>query len=142
MTRWKTAYRWPCEVDAPPPSGGRDGVPALVGVRGFDPATRPYFIPLGRCPRAADRLKLQGTRKEMGSVGKLIGIIVVIAIGVLALWLIVDRALIRFGAIGGLIFAFLLVYLLFYLADRRKIKEAEDLIAERKPFDSNPNVRG
>jgi len=78
----------------------------------------------------------------MGSVGKLIGMIVVIAIGVLALWLIVDRALFRFGAIGGLIFAFLLVYLLFYLADRRKIKEAEDLIAERKPFDSNPNVRG
>ena len=75
-------------------------------------------------------------------MGKLIGIIVVIAIGVFALWLIVDRALYRFGAIGGLIFGFLLVYLLFYLADRRKIKEAEDLIAERKPFDSNPNVRG
>ena len=65
-------------------------------------------------------------------MGKLIGIIVAIAIGAAVLWLIVDRALFRFGAIGGLIFAFLLVYLLFYLADRRKIKESEDLIAERK----------
>lgn len=74
-------------------------------------------------------------------MGKLIGIIVVIAIGVFALWLIVDRALFRFGAIGGFIFAFLLICLLFYLADRRKIKESEDLIAERKPFDPDPNVR-
>ena len=63
---------------------------------------------------------------------KLIGIIVAIAIGAMALWLIVDRALYRFGAIGGLIFAFLLVYLLFYLADRRKIKQSEDLMAERR----------
>jgi membrane associated rhomboid family serine protease len=63
---------------------------------------------------------------------KLIGIIVAIAIGVAALWLLVDRAMYRFGGIGGLIFGFLLVYLLFYLADRRKIKESEDLIAERK----------
>ena len=65
-------------------------------------------------------------------MGKLIGILVVAGIAVFALWLFVDRALFRFGAIGGLIFAFLLVYLLFYLADRRKIKESEDLIAERK----------
>ena len=65
-------------------------------------------------------------------MGKLFGVIVVIAIGAFALWFLVDRALFRFGAIGGLIFAFLLVYLLFYLADRRKIKESEDLMAERK----------
>jgi len=63
---------------------------------------------------------------------KLVGIIVAIAIGVMALWLLVDRAMYRWGAIGGLIFGFLLVFLLFYLADRRKIKQSEDLIAERR----------
>ena len=62
---------------------------------------------------------------------KLVGIIVGIAIGVMVLWLLVDRALYRWGGIGALIFGFLLVGLLFYLADRRKIKEAEDLIADR-----------
>ena len=62
---------------------------------------------------------------------KLIGIIVGIAIGVMALWLIVDLAMWAWGGLGALIFGFLLVYLLFYLADRRKIKESEDLIAER-----------
>jgi membrane associated rhomboid family serine protease len=63
---------------------------------------------------------------------RLIGIIVAIAIGVMVLWLVVDRAIYRLGGIAGLIFGFLLVILLFYLADRRKIKESEDLIAERK----------
>ena len=51
-------------------------------------------------------------------MGRLIGIVVVVAIGVFALWLIVDRTLFRFGAIGGLIFAFLLVFLLFSLSAR------------------------
>ena len=63
---------------------------------------------------------------------KLIGVIVAIAIGVMMLWLLVDRAMYRWGGIGGLIFGFLLVFLLFYLADRRKIKQSEDLIAERR----------
>jgi membrane associated rhomboid family serine protease len=62
---------------------------------------------------------------------KLIGIIVVIAIAVMALWLLVDMAAYLWGGLGALIFGFLLVYLLFYLADRRKIKESEDLISER-----------
>jgi membrane associated rhomboid family serine protease len=62
---------------------------------------------------------------------RLFGIIIAAAIGVMVLWLLVDRAMYRWGGIGALIFGFLLVYLLFYLADRRKIKEAEDLIAER-----------
>jgi uncharacterized membrane protein YfcA len=70
------------------------------------------------------------TRKEK-FVLRLIGIIVGIAIGVMLLWLLVDRAMYRWGGIGALIFGFLLVYLLFYLADRRKIKQSEDLIAER-----------
>jgi hypothetical protein len=65
---------------------------------------------------------------------RLFGIIVAIAIGVLALWLLVDRAIYRWGGLIGLIFGFLLVFLLFYLADRRKIKESEDLIAERSRF--------
>lgn len=65
---------------------------------------------------------------------KLIGIIVAIAIGVMALWLLVDRVMYRMGGIAALIFGFLLVYLLFYLADRRKIKESEDLIAERAKY--------
>jgi membrane associated rhomboid family serine protease len=62
---------------------------------------------------------------------KLIGVIVAIAVGVGLLWLIVDMAMWAWGGVGALIFGFLLVYLLFYLADRRKIKESEDLIAER-----------
>lgn len=62
---------------------------------------------------------------------RLVGIIIAIAIGVMALWLLVDRALYRWGGIGALIFGFLLVGLIFYLADRRKIKESEALIAER-----------
>jgi UDP-N-acetylmuramyl pentapeptide phosphotransferase/UDP-N-acetylglucosamine-1-phosphate transferase len=62
---------------------------------------------------------------------RLIGIIIAAAIGVMALWLLVDRAMYRWGGIGALIFGFLLVFLIFYLADRRKIKESEDLIAER-----------
>ena len=62
---------------------------------------------------------------------KLIGIIVVAAIGVMAIWLLVDRAVYRWGGVGGLIFGFLLVILLFYLADRRKIKEAETLMSDR-----------
>ena len=63
---------------------------------------------------------------------KLIGVIIAIAIGVMMVWLLVDRAMYRWGGIGGLIFGFLLVFLLFYLADRRKIKQSEDLIAERR----------
>jgi UDP-N-acetylmuramyl pentapeptide phosphotransferase/UDP-N-acetylglucosamine-1-phosphate transferase len=62
---------------------------------------------------------------------KLIGIIVGIAVGAMALWLLVDRVMYRLGGIAALIFGFLLVFLLFYLADRRKIKQSEDLMAER-----------
>jgi membrane associated rhomboid family serine protease len=62
---------------------------------------------------------------------KLVGLIVGIAVGVLLLWLLVDMAWYLWGGLGGLIFALLLVVLFFYLADRRKIKESEALIAER-----------
>jgi membrane associated rhomboid family serine protease len=57
---------------------------------------------------------------------------VAIAIGLAVLWLLIDMATWAWGGLGALIFGFLLVYLLFYLADRRKIKESEDLIAERR----------
>jgi FtsH-binding integral membrane protein len=70
------------------------------------------------------------TRKDV--VGKLTGIMIAIAVGLAVLWLIVDMAMWAWGGLGALIFSFLLVYLLFYLADRRKIKESEDLIAERR----------
>jgi membrane associated rhomboid family serine protease len=63
---------------------------------------------------------------------RLIGIIIGIAIGVMLLWLLVDMAAYLWGGLGALIFGFLLVYLLFYLADRRKIKESEALIADRR----------
>jgi hypothetical protein len=68
-------------------------------------------------------------------VGRLLGIVVAAVIGGLVLWLLIDRALFRFGAIGTLIFSFLLVFLVVYLIDRRKIKESEDFIAERERFD-------
>lgn len=62
---------------------------------------------------------------------RLVGLIVAIAVGVLVLWLFVDMAAWLWGGLGALIFALLLVMFLFYLADRRKIKESEALIAER-----------
>jgi hypothetical protein len=68
-------------------------------------------------------------------VGRLLGIVVAAVIGGLVLWLLIDRALFRFGAIGALIFAFVLVFLVVYLIDRRKIKESEEFIAERERFD-------
>ena len=68
-------------------------------------------------------------------MGRVLGIDVAAVIGGLVLWLLIDRAMFRFGAIGALIFGFLLVFLVVYLIDRRKIKESEDFIAERERFD-------
>jgi hypothetical protein len=68
-------------------------------------------------------------------VGRVLGIVVAAVIGGVVLWLLIDRALFRFGAIGALIFVFALVFLVIYLVDRRKIKESEDFIAERERFD-------
>ena len=65
----------------------------------------------------------------------MLGIVVAAVIGALVLWLLIDRALFRFGAIGALIFAFALVFLVIYLIDRRKVKEYEDFVAERERFD-------
>ena len=117
--------------------GGRQTAGKRSSVR---PRRRPTFIPLGRCPHASDRLN--SAHMERNRFGwKIFGILVASAVGIFVLWWVVDRALFRFGAIAGLIFAFLLVGLIFYLLDRRKIKESEDLIAERQPFDPDPNVR-
>ena len=58
---------------------------------------------------------------------RLLGIVVAFVIGAMVLWLLIDRALYRFGALGALLFGFLLVFLIFYFADRRKIKEYESL---------------
>ena len=68
-------------------------------------------------------------------MGRVLGIVVAAVVGGLLLWLLIDRAVFRFGAIGALIFAFVLVFLVIYLIDRRKIKESEDFIAERERFD-------
>jgi phage shock protein PspC (stress-responsive transcriptional regulator) len=97
------------------------------------------FIPSGRCPRAGDGLNLAGqervSRKGGRLVGRMLGIVVAAVIGGLVLWLLIDRALFRFGAIGALIFGFVLVFLVIYLIDRRKVKEYEDFVAERERFD-------
>ena len=63
---------------------------------------------------------------------KLVGILVAIAVGLAALWLLVDMAIWAWSGVGALVFAFVLVIFLFYLADRRKIKQSEDLIADRR----------
>ena len=68
-------------------------------------------------------------------MGRMLGIVVAAVIGGLVLWLLIDRALFRFGAIGALIFAIVLVFLVIYLIDRRKVKEYEDFVAERERFD-------
>jgi membrane associated rhomboid family serine protease len=95
----------------------------------------PRLHPFRAMPSGLRQAQLCNQKHDPGrrqSVLRLIGIIVAIAIGVMALWLLVDRAMYRWGGIGALIFGFLLVFLLFYLADRRKIKESENLIAERR----------
>ena len=65
---------------------------------------------------------------------KVVGIIVAIGLAVLAIWWLVDLAWYLWGGLGALIFGFLLVFFIAYLADRRKVREAEDLIAERSQF--------
>ena len=67
-------------------------------------------------------------------MGRPLAIVVAAVIGALVLWLLIDRAWFRFGAIGALLFGFVLVFLVIYLIDRRKIKESEDFIAERERF--------
>jgi membrane protein implicated in regulation of membrane protease activity len=58
---------------------------------------------------------------------RLLGVLVAIAVGVLALWLLVDLAWYLWGALGALFVAFLLIFLVTYVLDRRKVKEYEDL---------------
>ena len=62
---------------------------------------------------------------------KMFGVVVAIGIGVLVVWVLVDLTWYLWGGLGVLIFGFLLVFFLAYLADRRKVKQSEDLIAER-----------
>jgi membrane associated rhomboid family serine protease len=61
-------------------------------------------------------------------VGKIIGGLVVIAIGLFLLWQLIDMAWYLWGGLAALIFAFLLVFLVVYIVDRRKIKESEALM--------------
>jgi membrane associated rhomboid family serine protease len=61
-------------------------------------------------------------------VGKIIGGLVVIAIGLFLLWQLIDMAWYLWGGLAALIFAFLLVFLVVYILDRRKIKESEALM--------------
>jgi len=60
---------------------------------------------------------------------KIVGILVAIAIGLFVLWQLVDMAWYLWGGLAALVFAFLLVFLVVYLLDRRKIKESENLFA-------------
>jgi hypothetical protein len=59
----------------------------------------------------------------------LMGIIVGIGVGGLILFLLIDAAWYRWGAIGALIFSFLLIGLIAWIHDRREQKEYEDLPA-------------
>lgn len=61
-------------------------------------------------------------------MGKIIGGLVVIAIGLFLLWQLIDMAWYLWGGLAALIFAFLLVFLVVYIVDRRKIKESEALM--------------
>ena len=60
---------------------------------------------------------------------KILGILVVIAIGGFLLWQLIDMAWYLWGGLAALVFAFLLVFLVVYIVDRRKIKETENLYA-------------
>jgi len=62
-------------------------------------------------------------------VKKILGILVVIAIGGFVLWQLIDMAWYLWGGLAALVFAFLLVFLVVYIVDRRKIKETQDLYA-------------
>jgi len=62
-------------------------------------------------------------------VKKILGILVVIAIGGFVLWQLIDMAWYLWGGLAALVFAFLLVFLVVYIVDRRKIKETENLYA-------------
>lgn len=65
-----------------------------------------------------------------GFVLKILGLFVGIAIALWLLWRLVDMAWYLWGGLAALIFAFLLVFLVVYLVDRRKIKEAEAVMAD------------
>jgi hypothetical protein len=71
------------------------------------------------------RERVHGRRRF---VGKIIGVLVAIAIGLFVLWQLIDMAWYLWGGLAALIFAFLLVFLVVYILDRRKIKEAEALM--------------
>jgi ABC-type antimicrobial peptide transport system permease subunit len=74
--------------------------------------------------------ELQGgaTTEGEGLVLKIVGILVAIAIGLWLLWRLVDMAWYLWGGLGALIFAFLLVFFVVWLVDRRKVREAEALM--------------
>jgi membrane protein implicated in regulation of membrane protease activity len=59
---------------------------------------------------------------------KIFGLLVAIAIGLFVLWQLIDMAWYLWGGLAALIFAFLLVFLVVYIVDRRKIKESEALM--------------
>ncbi len=61
---------------------------------------------------------------------KILGLFVGIAIALWLLWRLVDMAWYLWGGLAALIFAFLLVFFVVYLLDRRKIKEAEAVMAD------------
>ena len=65
---------------------------------------------------------------------KMFGVVVAIGIGVLVLVLLIDLSWYLWSGLGVLLSASCSSSWLAYLVDRRKVKEYEDLIADRSPF--------
>lgn len=58
---------------------------------------------------------------------KMFGLIVVVGIAALVIFLLIDAAWYRWGALGALLFFFVLIGGIAYISDRRQQKQYEEL---------------